>query len=50
MCSYGGLTLVDARTWLPDSDFMDLHHVLASGAERFTKRLEEEVLRPLVER
>lgn len=43
-----GVPVVDARTWLPDSDFMDSHHVLNRGANTFTKRLEQELFIPLV--
>jgi hypothetical protein len=43
-----GVPVVDARDWLPDEQFMDGHHVMRSGAETFTRRLETEVLRPLV--
>jgi hypothetical protein len=42
-----GCNLVDARTWLPDTDFRDGHHVHANGARAFTMRLREE-LRPLL--
>jgi hypothetical protein len=44
-----GAPLIDARRWLSDECFFDSHHVLAPGAEAFTRRLEAEVLRPLVE-
>jgi hypothetical protein len=43
-----GVPVVDARSWLADSDFYDSHHTLASGAAAFTRRLGREVLRPLV--
>ncbi len=43
-----GVQIIDARAWVADSDFMDGHHVLDRGADAFTKRLGEEVLRPLV--
>jgi hypothetical protein len=48
MRSAHGARIIDARAWLPDSDFIDGHHVLAPGAEHFTQRLEQEVLRPLL--
>ncbi len=41
--------LVDARDWLPDDAFMDLHHPLRGGAIRFTERLAREVLEPLAQ-
>ncbi len=40
--------LVDARTWLEDGDFLDGHHVHVGGAEKFTRRLGEEVLEPFM--
>jgi hypothetical protein len=42
--------LVDTRTWLPDSAFVDGHHQLAWGAAAFTERLTREVLVPLMEK
>lgn len=35
------LRLIDARHWLPDEEFVDSHHMLAAGADRFTRRLGE---------
>jgi hypothetical protein len=43
-----GVRIVDARRWLAEEDFIDSHHVLLHGARKFTLRLNEEVLRPLV--
>jgi hypothetical protein len=43
-----GVPVVDARDWLADGDFLDGHHTLQRGADAFTRRLEREVLRPLV--
>jgi hypothetical protein len=40
--------LVDARNWLGERDFVDSHHTCLPGAERFTRRLGEEVIKPLV--
>jgi uncharacterized protein DUF1574 len=40
--------VIDARTWLPDEDFLDAHHALPRGAETFTLRLGREVLQPLI--
>ena len=48
LCGDYGAPLVDARDWLMDGDFYDSHHVLERGALRFTRRLTDEVLRPLV--
>jgi hypothetical protein len=42
------VSAIDARRWVPDDGFSDPHHVDLTGAERFTDRLETEVLRPLV--
>lgn len=33
------LELIDARNWLTDEQFGDAHHMLASGAREFTRRL-----------
>jgi hypothetical protein len=38
-----GVPVIDAWQWLPDTDFHDSHHVMASGSQRFTTRLLEEV-------
>lgn len=43
-----GVAIIDARDWLPDEEFLDGHHVLPQGADTFTRRLEREVLQPLV--
>lgn len=40
--------IVSARDWLEEVDFIDSHHVLRPGAEKFTRRLATEVLEPLV--
>jgi hypothetical protein len=50
LCGDYGVPLVDARDWLMDGDFYDSHHVLERGAFRFTRRLTDDVLRPLVRR
>jgi hypothetical protein len=44
-----GVPIVDARDWMPPEDFNDPHHLITPGAKRFTTRLEQEVIRPLVE-
>jgi hypothetical protein len=44
-----GVPVIDARNWLADGEFLDSHHVLRGGAEKFTRRLAREVLQPLVE-
>jgi hypothetical protein len=43
-----GVPVIDGRRWLDDEEFIDGHHVTAHGAVLFTRRLEAEVLRPLV--
>jgi hypothetical protein len=40
-----GVFVIDARDWCPDEEFfLDGHHLLAAGADRFTKRYGREVL------
>lgn len=41
LCREYDLRLIDARHWLPDDEFVDSHHMLAAGADRFTQRLGE---------
>jgi hypothetical protein len=43
-----GVPVIDARAWLPDSDYSDSQHPLQRGAVVFTHRLGREVLAPLV--
>jgi hypothetical protein len=43
-----GVSIVDGRDWVPDEELYDGHHATARGADIFTKRLEQEVLRPLI--
>ncbi|MGH7193885.1 MAG: hypothetical protein ACREJM_10175 [Candidatus Saccharimonadales bacterium] len=38
------LDLIDARDWLSDDQFSDSHHMLAGGAQEFTRRLAAQVL------
>jgi hypothetical protein len=40
--------LINARCWVPDHEFFDAHHLLHSGATRFTERLGREHLAPLL--
>jgi len=42
-----GVPVVDARLWLDEEDFVDSHHVLKRGADKFTARFARE-LSPLV--
>jgi hypothetical protein len=39
-----GHPLIDARCWVPDSDFCDGHHVLRHGAAKFTLRFGKQLL------
>ena len=41
-----GVGVVDARTWVADGEYSDSHHLLQSGAARFTERLTRECLVP----
>jgi hypothetical protein len=43
-----GLTVVNAQEWLDEEDFFDSHHMLGSGSEKFTRRLEREAILPLL--
>jgi hypothetical protein len=40
--------IINAREWLAEDDFLDSHHMLVSGATRFSERLGREALRPLL--
>lgn len=46
----GHIPILNAREWLPDSAFIDAHHLLQEGAEAFTSRFGRECVLPLVER
>jgi hypothetical protein len=39
---------VDSRDWVPDKEFLDTLHVDDTGGKHFTRRLADEVLKPLV--
>lgn len=43
-----GVPMVDARDWLDEGDFYDSHHTLRGGADKFSRRLYDEVMLPLV--
>jgi hypothetical protein len=45
-----GAAVLDAREWMPEEDFADSHHLLAPGGRRFSVRLAEEHLLPLLRR
>jgi Protein of unknown function (DUF1574) len=38
----------DTRDWFDDSFFVDSHHMLQNGAQAFTARFQEEILRPFI--
>jgi hypothetical protein len=40
--------VVDARSWVPDRDLTDGHHMLAQGAVIFTRRFDREVIATLL--
>src|SRR5262249_35831439 len=42
--------IINAREWVPDTDFLDSHHLLPRGANTFTTRLGREGLAPLLDR
>ncbi|MFO0968561.1 MAG: DUF1574 family protein [Gemmataceae bacterium] len=45
-----GTPTLSARDWLDEADFIDSHHVILPGAEKFTRRLAREALAPWVGR
>jgi hypothetical protein len=45
-----GIPILNAREWLPDSAFVDAHHLVQEGAEEFTTRFGRESVIPLVDR
>jgi hypothetical protein len=45
-----GVTVVDAREWLPDAAFYDQHHLLPDGAAAFADRFRVEALEPALRR
>lgn len=45
-----GVTVVDARGWLPDSAFYDQHHLLPDGARLFADRFRTDALEPALHR
>jgi hypothetical protein len=44
------IPILNAREWLPDTAFVDAHHLLQEGAEEFTTRFGHESVVPLVDR
>jgi len=45
-----GVEVIDARRWLNDDQFTDGHHMLRSGAERFSEQLGREVILPFLKK
>jgi hypothetical protein len=45
-----GVKVIDARPWMADAEFVDGHHLHPRAAAEFTRRLERDVLAPLVNR
>jgi hypothetical protein len=45
-----GVTVVDAREWLPDAAFYDQHHLLPGGAWLFADRFRSDALEPALRR
>jgi hypothetical protein len=43
-----GVPVVDARRWVPESEFMDSHHLFPDGAARFTAALGRAALEPMI--
>src|SRR5204863_266374 len=41
-----GAECIDARTWVPQSEFTDGHHLLRGGAAIFSERLTREAIAP----
>jgi hypothetical protein len=43
-----GVAVIDARTWIADEFFIDMHHLRWDGAGYFSQRLARESIRPLL--
>jgi hypothetical protein len=43
-----GAQLIVAREWIDEDDFLDSHHLLPRGAEKFSERLGREYIAPLL--
>jgi hypothetical protein len=48
ICRERKVLLVNARDWLAEEEMYDSHHALPAGAQRFSIRLRDEVLQPLL--
>lgn len=44
-----GVSVIDARGWMDDSYFYDMHHLLPDGAREFSRRLAKEGIAPLLQ-
>ena len=44
-----GSGVIDSTDWLAEEEFYDGHHMFRAGAEKFTRRLTDEVIRPHLE-
>lgn len=42
-----GVRVIDARSWMADESFIDMHHLNYPAARRFTDRLTQEAILPL---
>jgi hypothetical protein len=50
VCREEGAPLINAREWIEEDDFVDSHHLLPRGADKFTCRLGREYILPLLRR
>lgn len=50
LCREFDAAVIDARTWIGDDGFADIHHLLPNGAAQFTERLGREALPELLRR
>ena len=50
VAAHANIPIISAREWLPDSAFVDAHHLVQEGAEEFTTRFGREGVIPLVDR
>jgi hypothetical protein len=50
LASEEGVSLVNAREWIEEGDFLDSHHLLPRGANKFSGRLGRETIAPLLRR
>lgn len=48
LCEREKVQLIDCRYWMTEDDFVDGHHLLPEGAIRWTRRLTDTVLHPLL--